>query len=197
MDVSRETEERLRQYLDLLEIWTARINLVSKASLADGWRRHIVDSAQLLHHAPEGWTHWVDLGSGGGLPGVVIAILAHDAAPGRQITLVESDARKAAFLRTALRETGVTAEVIAMRIEDVPPLGADVLSARALAPLPRLLELSAPHMSPGAVALFPKGRNAETELKDALDRWSFACEKLSSETDPESAILKIGDLERV
>lgn len=196
MNVSRETEMRLRAYLDLLTRWTARINLVSRASLDDGWQRHILDSVQLMHHAPPGWAHWADLGSGGGLPGVVIAIIAGDLPGLRTVSLVESDARKAVFLRAALRETGTSATVIETRIEDARPLGADVISARALAPLPRLLDLAAPHLAPGGTALFPKGRNVETELADALDRWAFACEKIPSDTDDGAVILKIGDLHR-
>lgn len=197
MNVSRETQARLRGYLDLLTRWTARINLVSQSSLDDGWRRHIEDSAQLLGHAPEGWAHWADLGSGGGLPGVVVAILSAELPGPRTVTLVESDARKAAFLRTALRETGTTANVLHARAEDVPPLAANVVSARALAPLDRLLGLAAPHLAPGGTALFPKGRNAAAEVDAALEHWAFACDKVASDTDRDAVILKIGDLHRV
>ncbi len=196
MDVSRETETRLRAYLELLARWTERINLVSRASLADGWRRHILDSAQLLRLAPTGWRHWADLGSGGGLPGVVIAIMAEDLPQAGRVTLVESDARKAAFLRAVLREVGVDAKVVNERIESAIPLKADVVSARALAPLPVLLTLAAPHLAPGGLGLFPKGKNVDTEIREALDRWSFACDKVPSETDRDAAILKIGDLKR-
>lgn len=197
MNVSRETEERLGIFQGLLAHWTTRINLVSRTTLEDLWRRHILDSAQLLRHAPENWRRWADLGAGGGLPGVVIAILARETTGPRDIVLVESDARKAAFLRTALREVDVEAGVLNQRIEATSPLAADVVSARALAPLPRLLGLAAPHFAEGGVALFPKGRNADAELQEALDRWTFACEKIPSDTDHEAVILKIGDLKRV
>lgn len=196
MDVSRETEARLRSYLELLERWNRRINLVSKASLEEGWTRHILDSAQLLRHAPPNWQSWADLGSGGGLPGVVVAIMARDLPGPRWVTLVESDARKAAFLQAALRETGAPGEIVRARIEDVPPLRADVVSARALAPLAGLLAMAERHMAPGGTALFPKGRNADAEISEALDRWAFACEKMPSDTDPTAAILKIGELKR-
>jgi len=197
VNVSRETEARLETFKDLLAHWTTRINLVSRTTLDDIWHRHILDSAQLLHRAPDDWVRWADLGTGGGLPGVVIAILARELAGPREIVLVESDARKAAFLRTALREVGAEATVLNQRIEATAPLAADVVSARALAPLPRLLGLAAPHLADGGIALFPKGRNADAELQEALDCWTFACEKIPSDTDPEAVILKIGDLKRV
>jgi len=197
VNVSRETEARLETFRDLLVHWTTRINLVSRTTLDDIWHRHILDSAQLLRRAPDGWGRWADLGTGGGLPGVVIAILARELAGPREIVLVESDARKAAFLRTALREVDAEATVLNQRIEATAPLAADVVSARALAPLPRLLGLAAPHLADGGIALFPKGRNADAELQEALDCWTFACEKIPSDTDPEAVILKIGDLKRV
>lgn len=196
MDVSRETEERLGILADLLLRWTARINLVAPDSLADLKRRHIEDSAQLLPLAPPDWGHWADLGSGAGFPGLVVAILAQELPGARRVTLVESDGRKSAFLRTVLRETGVAADVLTARIENLSPLSADVVSARALAPLPRLLDLAAPHMAPGATAIFPKGRRADDEVKEALERWRFTCQKISSATDDEAVILKLGEIER-
>lgn len=196
MDVSRETRERLQIYLDLLERWNRKINLVSNASLADGWVRHILDSAQLPQYAPADWRHWADLGSGGGLPGIVIAVLARELPGHREVTLVESDARKAAFLQVALHETGSPGTVARCRIEDLAPLSADVISARALAPLPRLLDLASRHLADGGTALLLKGRNADSEIEEALERWTFACEKMTSETDPAAVILRIGELGR-
>ena len=194
--VSRETEQRLQAYQSLLQQWTRRINLVSRQSLEDGWRRHILDCAQILRYAPEDWRRWADLGSGGGLPGIVIAILSLELRGTREVVLVESDTRKAHFLRAALRETGARAEVINERIEKTAGLAADVISARALARLPHLLDLAAPHLSPGGVCLLHKGQNADAELQEALDRWAFACEKIPSDTDKKAVILKIGDLKR-
>lgn len=196
MDVSRETEARLRSYLALLERWNRRINLVSKASLEEGWTRHVLDSAQLLRLAPPDWRHWADLGSGGGLPGVVVAIMARDLPGPRKVTMVESDARKASFLKEALRQTGTPGDVLRARIEEVPALGADVVSARALAPLVGLLAMAERHLAQNGTALFPKGRNADAEIAEALERWTFACEKMPSDTDPSAAILRIGELKR-
>ncbi len=139
-NVSRETLQRLDVYADLLRRWTCKINLISKSSLDVLWERHFLDSAQLLTFAPSTARIWVDLGSGGGFPGAVVAVLAAEMRPDLRVTLVEADQRKAVFLRTLLRETGVAGDVLAKRIEELPPLCADILSARALASLSDLLE---------------------------------------------------------
>lgn len=196
-NVSRETLERLKTYEALLRKWTPKINLVSRSTLDDFWSRHILDSTQILALGPDDAHEWVDLGTGGGFPGVVIAILAAERNPDLSVTCVESDLRKATFLRTVLRETGVSGSVIAERIEAVEPLSADVVSARALAPLPKLLELAEPHLAPGGVALFPKGAEHDAELKEALETWSFRADKIRSRTHPEAVILRIGEIERV
>lgn len=196
-DVSRETAARLEIFAELLEKWNARINLVSRGSLGDLWRRHIWDSHQLHALAPEAAGSWVDLGSGGGFPGLVIAILEAERATPRSVTLIEADQRKAAFLRAVLRETGVQAEVRAERIETVPPLAADVVSARALAPLPELLGHVHRHLAPGGIALLPKGARAMEEVALARRRWAFDCKQHPSATDPSAVILKIGDLSHV
>ena len=195
IDVSRETQERLDIYANLLTTWTKKINLISASSVPDIWTRHISDSAQLYQLAPKDWRVWADLGSGGGLPGLVIAILGVEC-PTREVVLVESDARKSAFLRTAIRETGVNARVVQSRIEILAPLAADVLSARALASLTDLLAYTQRHLSAGGVAFFPKGQKAQLELDEALERWTFACEKHPSKTDASGVILSIGDVKR-
>ena len=138
-------------------------------------------------------SRWVDIGSGAGFPGLVVAILAKELDPDLAVTLVESDARKAAFLRAVMRETSVEARLEVARAERIAPQGADVLSARALAPLDRLLALAERHLGQKGVALFPKGANAETEIEAALARWSFRCEKHPSRTDAKAVILKIGE----
>ncbi len=194
--VSRETAERLAAYVALLEKWTPRINLVSAATLREVWTRHILDSLQLHDLAGAVGGHWADLGSGGGLPGLVVAILAAAEAPDLRVTLVESDQRKAAFLSAALRETGVRATVRAERIEALPPLAADIVSARALAPLDRLLGYAARHMHPSGKAFFPKGRNCEAELAEALASWRFRYQKHPSRTDSQAVILQIEDIAR-
>lgn len=195
--VSRETTERLEVYAQLLRQWTPRINLVSRPSLDDLWTRHFADSAQLLPLAPEGARTWADLGSGGGFPGLVVAILAAERAPDLRVTLVESDHRKAVFLRTVAARTGVAVTVHAERSEGLAPLGADVVSARAMAPLGELLGHAARHLAPGGTAIFPKGAAWRREVEEALERWRFRCEDFPSETSSEAAILRFGEIERV
>jgi 16S rRNA (guanine527-N7)-methyltransferase len=196
LDVSRETLDRLRTYAALLERWTPRINLVAPSTVGDLWTRHIVDSAQLFSLAPDTARRWVDLGSGGGLPGVVIAAMAADSRPDLQVHLVESDQRKAVFLRTVAREIGLSFSVHAVRAESLDPLDADVLSARALAPLDRLLDLAKRHLRPGGLCLFPKGATWRDEVRTALARHAFRCEEVESSTAPHAVILKIGDIVR-
>lgn len=196
-DVSRETRDRLQIYADLVRKWNPTVNLVSRSSLDELENRHFYDSAQLLTFAPERIESWVDLGSGGGFPGAVAAICLAERSPGTSVTLVESDQRKSAFLRTVARETGVKFTVLSNRIEEIAPLNADVLSARALAPLSDLLAWTALHRKSNGVALFPKGRAAAKEIEDALEHWRFDCETCPSRTDEEAVILKIGAVERV
>lgn len=193
-DVSRETEERLAAFAALVARWTPRINLVSPATIPELATRHIADSAQLFPLAGPNWRHWADLGSGGGFPGIVIAILARDTRPDARITLVESDRRKSAFLQTAARELGLPVTVHAARAETLPPLGADILSARALAPLSQLLPLALRHLAPGGRALFPKGRRAAEEVDEARRTWSFQLRTHPSQTDPQARILDIEGL---
>lgn len=192
--VSRETLERLAAFEKALLKWSPKINLVSKATYSETWSRHILDSAQLLPHAPSSFRAWCDLGSGGGMPGLVIAILAAELAPSARITLVESDARKAAFLTLISGHLGLTTSVLRKRIEDTSPIGADVVSARALAPLPLLLGYCHTHLMPSGVALLPKGRTLAQEVEAARQSWHFDLEIQSSHLDPESAILVIRNL---
>lgn len=194
--VSRETRDRLETYAELLRKWSPRINLVSRASLPDLWERHFEDSAQLFDLGGVSRGRWVDLGSGGGFPGAVVAILAAEAAPDLAVTLIESDGRKAAFLRSVSRETGVPFTTLDRRIEEVPPQAADVLSARALAPLTVLLGHAQRHLAPDGIALFPKGARHETELAEARRDWRFEHEALPSRTEPAAAIYRIGRVAR-
>jgi 16S rRNA (guanine527-N7)-methyltransferase len=196
LDVSRETEGRLDALVAHLAKWNAAINLVGRSTLGEVWTRHILDSAQLFELAPNGAQSWADLGSGAGFPGLVVAILAAERAPGLHVILVESDQRKAEFLRSAARLCGVAVTVHAERIDTVPPLHADVVSARALAPLTDLLGFAARHLRPGGVALFPKGAGHEAEVAAALERWRFSVQKHSSRTDRDSVVLRIGDIAR-
>ena len=195
LDVSRETIERLKVFEAVLRKWNPKINLVSRSSLTTLWQRHIIDSVQVFRCvAPRG--HWVDLGSGGGFPGLVVAILAKAECPELKVTLIESDQRKATFLRTAARETGSTCEVIAGRIEEIPPQRADILSARALADLSGLLGFAERHLAPGGISLFPKGVTWEKEVAAARRQWKFDADPITSRTEDGAVILKIEGVSR-
>lgn len=196
LNVSRETTGRLERYVALIKKWNPKINLISKSSMSELWNRHIMDSAQLFGLYPKGIKQCVDLGSGGGFPGLVISILAAEKMPDVEVTLVESDLRKSAFLRTVAQDCALNTIICADRIEDIDPLGVDVLSARALAPLPKLLEYAQRHLAKNGKAIFPKGATYETELTESLERWRFSVQKQPSVTDPNSVILCIGDIER-
>ena len=195
-NVSRETLVRLEEYAALLAKWNPVINLVSKSTLPDVWQRHMRDSAQLWPLCPKGARLWVDMGSGGGFPGLVIAILAAELAPEMRVILIESDQRKATFLRTVAQTLGLELRVESQRAEDVPPLGADVVSARALTALSGLLPLAQRHLAENGVAIFPKGQSAAQELTDALELWQFAVTKTPSETDHQAVVLQIRDIAR-
>ena len=196
VNVSRETIEGLEHFAALIEKWTAKINLISKGSLSDLWDRHILDSAQLLKICPRNIHNWLDLGSGGGLPGVVVAILAKELIPMLTMTMVESDKRKSVFLRTAIRELDLNATVLNARIEKLPPERADVISARALAELDVLLALAEPHLTKNTVCLFQKGEKWEKELSKAQQSWSFQCDITKSKTQSGAIILKLGEVTR-
>lgn len=191
LDVSRETMDQLDAFTLLVQKWTQRINLVSAASAGDLWSRHVIDSAQLYPLAKSGWTHWADLGSGGGFPGIVVAIIARHDRPTSRMTLMESDQRKAAFLRTAIRDFDLNAVVICDRAESIDPLNADVVSARAFGPLAVLLSLAKRHLGPGGLAILPKGRRYGTEIDEARVAWDFDVVTRQSVTDPEGQILLI------
>lgn len=196
LDVSRETIDRLKCYECVLTKWNPKINLVSRASLQDIWTRHIIDSVQVFRCSGP-VKHWVDIGSGGGLPGLIVALMAADEAPDMKVTLIESDQRKSAFLRNAARECGASIEVISKRIEQAEPQNADVLSARALADLSVLLEFSERHLSSEGVALFPKGVNWKKEVDNARQRWRFDLEPITSLTEPDAVVLRIKGVVRV
>lgn len=189
-NVSRETLDRLKDFAGLLAEWQGRMNLLGPGEMGDLWWRHMADSAQLAPLAPGQALHWADLGSGAGFPGLVLALLLGDR-PGFQMSLVESNSRKAAFLRESVRITGAPATVLNARAEELPPLGAAVITARALSPLPQLLELLERHCAPGGVGLFLKGKDAGRELTEARKAWRFAVDMLPSQTDPGGTILRI------
>ncbi|WP_293573618.1 16S rRNA (guanine(527)-N(7))-methyltransferase RsmG [Phaeobacter sp.] len=195
-NVSRETYERLKHYEALVQKWSPKINLVARSTLSQVWDRHIVDSLQVCS-AVEQPNCWVDIGSGGGFPGVVVAIWAAEHWPECEVVLIESDQRKCAFLRTALRECGVSGTVLSKRIEQVPSLQADVLSARALADLSQLLEFSDLHLKPGGQCLFLKGAQWKKEVDNAERQWRFDWKSNKSWTEPEAVVLRIKGVARV
>ena len=196
IDVSRETEEKLRAYEALVRKWSPTINLVAAASLNTIWQRHIVDSAQLVHLAPPNTRHWADLGSGAGFPGLVVAVLLQAGSHATMVTLLESDQRKATFLRTCVRELSLDVTILAERIEEASPLDADIVSARALAPLPRLIPLVHRHLAPDGMALLPIGQSAQTEIDEARKTWHFQIETSLSHTQPAATILRLERISR-
>ena len=196
LNVSRETFDRLSIFAELVKKWNPRINLVSKRSLDDLWTRHIIDSIQVFRNAPVGGL-WVDLGSGGGFPGMICAILGAEEMPDTRFICVESDQRKSAFLRSAARECGVNCQVISQRIEVLNPLNADILSARALTDLTGLLGFAERHLKSGGTALFPKGANWKKEMQEAAKQWNFSYDAVTSLTEPQAVLLKITGVTRV
>jgi 16S rRNA (guanine527-N7)-methyltransferase len=190
--VSRETEQRLAIYVDLLDRWRAITNLISGASFDHVWTRHVADSAQLLALAPEA-TQWVDLGSGAGFPGLVLAIQLADT-PGARVHLIESDQRKCAFLHEVSRSTGARAQVHAVRaesaeVQDLTPV--DAVTARAFAPLPQLLDFAKVFLARGAVGIFPRGRSVEAQLAESPEATAFHIERQTSKLDPAATILVV------
>lgn len=230
-DVSRETIARLTAYESLLQQWQKAVNLVSPNTLGDIWHRHFADSAQLLTLAPAARS-WLDLGSGAGFPGLVVAILLADrsaeewasspspnasaewgegtraALPAPRVTLIESSLRKCAFLREVVRRTGIavpeqrgtSVDILSTRIQIAATQGSlhgpDVVSARALAPLDKLLALAAPLFTSRTVGLFLKGRDAAAELKAAESLWNFNVELIPSRTEPDARVVVVRNLER-
>jgi len=187
--VSRETTDRLSLFADLLATWSTRINLVSRRDLTVLWPRHIEDCLQLVPLIAAAQPPWIDLGSGAGFPGLVLAI-----ATGCPVHLIEADQRKASFLREAARLTAAPATVHATRVESVTLPPAAAVTARALAPLPDLLALAAPFVRPDGFCLFLKGRHVDAELTAASARWQMRVERTASVTDPDASILKLSEL---
>ncbi len=194
LDVSRETLARMDAFLALVEKWQPTINLVAKASLPVAWERHVLDSAQLFEFCPVAARHWVDLGSGGGFPGIIIALLAAETRPELQVTLVESDKRKATFLMQAARQLDLRLNLVKDRAETLSPVFADVMSARALAPLVDICRLAAHHLAPGGIGIFPKGAQAASEVAVARALWQFDATLLPSHTDPAGRIVIMKNL---
>lgn len=196
LSVSRETIDLLHDLEARARHWNAKINLFSRSTTDDIWARHIVDSAQIVLHLDEWPRTWADLGSGGGFPALVVAAIATELSPETHVTMIESDQRKCAFLRQTSQALGLAATVIARRIEEASPQGAHVVSARALAPLDRLLPLVHRHLDPEGTALLMKGQRWEDELRALCDDWRFQLDVHRSITHPDAAILAVKDLTR-
>ena len=192
--VSRETLERLLTYESVLQKWQAKLNLVASTTLSSIWTRHFLDSLQLLHSAPPDAELWLDLGSGGGFPALPCAICAGDYGLSARFELVESDTRKCAFLREVARQTGTNIRVHNTRIEALEPANADIVSARALAPLPKLLGWAHRHVKQDGICLLQKGANHLMELETARSDWQMDVEVQPSVTEADSVILRIRNL---
>ena len=197
LDVSRETHQRLVNLLDLVAKWNPAINLVADGTLANGWQRHILDSAQIFACAGQRSGIWADLGSGAGFPGLVLAIIAAEKAPGLEFVLVESDHRKAAFLAQTARNLGLAARIICDRAERMAPLMAEVMTARALAALDQLCRLAARHLTASGMAIFSKGSRHHAEISQAGKTWQFDLGLVASRTDPEGALLVLRNIRHV
>lgn len=194
LNVSRETFDQLEQFCQLVRKWSPAINLVSKPDIENLWKRHLLDSAQIFYHIPSSAKTLCDLGSGGGFPGIVLGVLAKEARPDLHITLVESDRRKSVFLSEAARLLSLNVKVVSGRIDEIPPQHADVVSARALAPLAVLCGFALRHMSHAGTAIFPKGKAAGQEILDAEMGFSFHVTKAASEMDADACILSLKDI---
>jgi 16S rRNA (guanine527-N7)-methyltransferase len=194
--VSRETLARLKLYAGLLQDWNARINLVSAKSLEDVWRRHIWDSAQLMDFIPDDGSSLVDLGSGAGFPGLVLAILLFEKRLAR-VVLFEAIAKKCRFLDEVARRVGVSVEIRNSRIEAAKPEPFDVVTARACASLTQLLSYAAPFQAKKGRCLFLKGQSVGAELREASESWTMAVEQHPSRSDPTGVVLEIRELRRV
>jgi len=193
--VSRETMARLGAYVELLGAWNRRINLVGPRTLGDIWRRHILDSAQLFPLIPPKARSLLDVGTGAGLPGLVLAILG-----AKEVHLVEADQRKCAFLREATRVAGLALDrdvfIHNRRLEAAPPFAAEVVTGRAVAPLDALLRLTEPFRRPSTISLFHKGIRAGEELTEAAKTWRMKVERIPSRSDPSGTILRLTEVER-
>ena len=196
-NVSHETIERFSLYAELLRRWNPAAGLVAESTLPDLWTRHFLDSAQLLRSAPDSSARWIDLGAGGGFPGLALAILCAEKRPEDEFLLVESNGRKCEFLKTVCRESGIQAEILHERAEKLAPQEANVAVARALSSLSQLLSYASRHLVEGGSGLFHKGSGRLSEIDDAMKEWAFKLTEVPSITSKNGAILQVVDIRRI
>lgn len=198
--VSRESRARLETFVALLERWNRKVNLIGPATVPDIWARHVADSLQMMRYTPGDARIILDVGSGGGFPGLVLAIALAER-PGVTVHMVESNGKKATFLREAVRVTGTPAIVHARRIEEIGPDALsgnpDVVTARAVAPLAKLLALTGRFIAEGAVGLFLKGQNVDSELTEAARSWNIDAQSHPSVTGSAGTVLVVREVGRV
>lgn len=192
-----ETDEKLSEFVRMVSLWNQKINLVGKSTVSAIWTRHVRDSAQVIRYCDPGARVWADIGSGGGFPAIVVAVLATQLLPQLRFVLVESDHRKAVFLSEAARKLNLPVQVHAQRAEDLAPIGADIVSARAVAPLGDLLPLCHRHLAPAGKCLLLKGKQAMDEIAIARATWKFSVSCVESCTDATARVVIITDLSHV
>ena len=195
-NVSRETFEKFETVQQQLIQWSKRFNLVAPSSLPQFWVRHVLDSVQLYGLAPKAAKNWLDLGSGAGFPGIILAIMITQR-PGAKMTLIEANGKKASFLRHLAREVGAPVQVLQQRIEAVEPFTTEVITARALSSLSDLLEYSLPFCDKNTLLVLPKGKQVEAELSAAQNNWKLQFSSHSSITDKDASVLCIREFNRV
>ena len=196
LNVSRETIDRLNKLESIVLKWNPKINLIAKSTIDSIWVRHICDSAQLFQYAPPNVSSWLDIGSGGGFPGIVMAAMSVGLGQKTEFTFVESDQRKAAFLRAAVRELDLKVTILAERIEEISPQKAEVITARALKSVVELLPMLERHLAPDGIAILPKGRTFADEIFVARQDWQFNMSEQISITDVDACILIVKDITR-
>jgi 16S rRNA (guanine527-N7)-methyltransferase len=197
VSLTPETDEKLAEFVAMVSSWNQKINLVAKSTVPAIWTRHVRDSAQLMAYCDPGARIWTDIGSGGGFPAIVVAVIASQLMPQMRFVLIESDQRKAVFLVEAARKLNLPVQVHAQRAEDLAPIGADIVSARAVASLGDLLPLCHRHLAPDGKCLLLKGRQAMDEVAAARANWQFSANCIESSTDPSARVVIITDLSHV
>ncbi|MDG2355016.1 MAG: 16S rRNA (guanine(527)-N(7))-methyltransferase RsmG [Paracoccaceae bacterium] len=194
LGVSRETCEKLHYYYCILSEWNTKVNLVSRKSIESSWQRHFLDSSQLWLYAPQNAKTWLDFGSGGGFPGLVISIIAQELNPQLKVILVEKNKKKAFFLEQVSLKLSLNVCLFCSKVEDVKPQKADVISARAFGALRRLIEIAYMHKNDKTISLFPKGKTFSLEIKESLVYWEFEMRQISNLLSLDSSILEIRNI---